>query len=229
MTPAESGRYNPFWSYEDVALFVGAFIPCLVITRLIILPIHFRSRGVQAVTAQFLLYVLALAVLYFLIAVRYQRPFWRSLGWKLNFPGAISCITAGPVLAIALSVFGVTLRTPPENTIQNLITDRSSLILVMLFAVLIGPIFEELVFRGFLFPLLARTFGSALGILFTTIPFALLHVSTYGWTWQALLIVGIAGLVFGYARDRTGSTIASTLIHIGYNGFYFAVYLAIHK
>ncbi len=221
MTPSGGGRQFPFWSYEDIALFIGAMLPCFAVTRLIILPIPFPTRGEQVIAAQFVLYALALAILYFLVAIRYGRPFWRSLGWTFRFPGALTCVVAGPALAIALSIFAFTLKTPPDNAIPNLITDRFSLILVMLFAVFIGPIFEELVFRGFLFPLLARTFGSTLGIFFTAIPFALLHVSTYGWTWQALLIVFIAGLVFGYARDRTNSTIASTIVHMGYNGLYF--------
>ena len=164
MNPADSGRENPFWSYEDVALFIGAFIPCVVITQLIIRPIHFRTRGEKAIAAQFVLYALALAVLYCLVAVRYGRPFWRSLRWTFRFPGALTCAIAGPPLAIALSIFGATLHTPPENTIQNLITDRLSLILVMIFAVVIGPIFEELVFRGFLLPLLVRSFGAGLGV-----------------------------------------------------------------
>lgn len=225
MNPEESRRGYPFWSYEDFALFVGAMLPCFAITRLVILPIRFPSRGAQAIAAQFLLYALALAILYFLVGVRYQRPFWPSLRWTLRFRGALTCVVAGPALAMLLAVFGGLLHTPPDNAVQKLITDRLSLLLVMVFAVVIGPIFEELVFRGFLFPLLARSFGAALGILFTAIPFALLHVSTYGWTWQALLIVGIAGLVFGYARYRTGSTIASTLIHMGYNGLYFGFLL----
>jgi uncharacterized protein len=217
---------SPFWGYEDLALFVGAMLPSFAITRLIILPIHFPTTGEQVIAAQFVLYALALAILYALVAVRYGRPFWRSLGWTFRFPGIVSCVVAGPALAIALSIFAFTLRTPPDNTIQKLITDRASLILVLVFTVFIGPVLEELVFRGFLFPVLARSFGSALGVVFTAIPFALLHVGTYGWTWQALLIVFIAGLVFGYARDRTGSTIASTIIHMGYNGLYFGFLFA---
>ena len=41
------------------------------------------------------------------------------------------------------------------DPIRGLITSRASLILVLLFVVVFGPVFEELVFRGFLFPLLA--------------------------------------------------------------------------
>jgi len=226
MTHAESGRENPFWTYEDFFLFIGAMFPCAALAYLATMPLHFPSKGVQAIVSQFIWYALGLAVLYILITVRYGQPLWSSLGWNFHFPGALTCATTGPALALVLAIFGgLILRSPPDNTIQKLITDRLSLIVVMLFGVLIAPVFEELVFRGFLLPLLVRSFGPALGIVLTTVPFALLHVSTYGWTWQSLLIVGLAGLVFGYARERTGSTVASTMIHMGYNAMLFGLLL----
>ncbi len=156
---------------------------------------------------------------------RYDRPLWRSLGYTFEFRGVLGYAAAGPVLAISLAVLGYFLKTPAVSPIPNLITDRASLIAVLLFAVLVGPIFEELVFRGFLFPLLARSLGPALGIVLTAIPFALLHVVTYGLVWQTIVVVGLAGIMFGIARDRSGSTAAAALIHIGYNGTLFGVFL----
>jgi membrane protease YdiL (CAAX protease family) len=122
-------------------------------------------------------------------------------------------------------MLGYFLKTPAVSPIPNLITDRASLIAVLVFVVLIGPVFEELVFRGFVFPLLARSLGSGMGIVITAIPFALLHVVTYGLVWQTIVIVGLAGIVFGIARERSGSTAASAMLHVGYNGTLFGVYL----
>ena len=87
----------------------------------------------------------------------------------------------------------------------------------MLFVVVLGPVFEELVFRGFLLPLLVQTFGPAGGILLTALPFALLHGAQNQWAWQQITVIGIAGAAFGYAKYRTGSTAASTLLHSGFN------------
>lgn len=226
MTPYGNDHRYPFWTYEDVLLFVGAFIPCAAIALLVARAIHFPSPGVQAMSFQFILYLLALGVLYALVSARYGEPFWRSLGWNLQFRGFAMLIAAGPALAIVLALIGFALRAPATSKIPQLITDRASLIAVMIFAVVIGPIFEELVFRGFIQPLLAKTFGDPLGVIFTAIPFAVLHSTTYGWTWQLLLLMFFAGLVFGFVRLRTGSTTASTIMHIGYNGFTFIAYLA---
>ncbi len=225
MTPESE---YPFWSYEDLALFIGGLLPSAAIAFGIVSFIHFPSRGTQDVAFQFLFYALAVMVLYILIAWRYERPLWRSLGYTFRFRGAVLYALVGPVLAISLGILGYALKTPPENPIRDLITDRASLIAILIFVVLIAPIFEELVFRGFLFPLLARSLGSWMGIVVTAIPFALLHVVTYGPVWQSIVIVGLAGIVFGVARDQSGSTAASAMIHIGYNGTLFGVFLIQH-
>jgi membrane protease YdiL (CAAX protease family) len=222
MTPEHE---NPFWSYEDLALFAGGLLPCVALAFAVISLIHFPSRGTQDVAFQFLFYALAFGVLYLLVARRYDRPLWRSLGYTFEFRGALVYAMAGPVLAISLGMLGYVLKTPAVSPIPNLITDRSSLIAVLIFAVLVGPIFEELVFRGFLFPLIARSLGSGIGIVLTAIPFALLHVVTYGLVWQTIVVVGLAGVAFGIARERAGSTVASALLHIGYNGTLFGVFL----
>jgi membrane protease YdiL (CAAX protease family) len=96
---------------------------------------------------------------------------------------------------------------------------------VALFGALAGPIFEELVFRGFLQPLLARSMAAWIAILLTAVPFALLHGPGFGWAWQSVIIVGIAGVVMGYVRNRTGSTAASALVHIGYNSTLFVGFI----
>jgi membrane protease YdiL (CAAX protease family) len=46
--------------------------------------------------------------------------------------------------------------------------------------------------------------------------------------WQTIVIVGLAGIVFGLARHQAGSTAASAMIHIGYNGTLFGVFLIQH-
>jgi len=121
---------------------------------------------------------------------------------------------------------GVVLRTPPIPTpVDSLISGRGSLLLVIIFAVVLGPVFEELLFRGFLQPLLERALGGWLAILLAATGFALLHGKEYQWVWQQLLVVGLAGVAFGFARYKTGSTAAAALLHGGYNLTFFVGYL----
>jgi membrane protease YdiL (CAAX protease family) len=67
--------------------------------------------------------------------------------------------------------------------------------------------------------------GPWLAILATAIPFALLHGAQNEWTWQLLVPIGLAGVVFGVVRYKTGSTVAAMLVHVGYNATAVVLYL----
>jgi hypothetical protein len=191
------------------------------IVRVIPLP----KGAVGAMVYQSLIYALMLGVLYIVVAWRYARPFWASLGWT-TFRLPFLCAGAGPLLAVSTATLGYYLNAPPiPSPIEDLISDRRSLFIMMLFLTVFGPVFEELVFRGFLFPLLARSVGPWPGILLAATPFALVHGSQYHWSWQHLTVVGLAGAVFGFARYKTGSTAAATLVHTGYNATLFVGFL----
>jgi membrane protease YdiL (CAAX protease family) len=225
MTVSEERRENPAWNYEDLALFLGAMLPCFTAALVLVHAIRFPSDGVQTMTLQLVFYALLLGALYALVAGRYHQPFWRSLGWTVPASGTWLCIVTGPFLAIGLAVLSAILHAPEEPVIQNLMTDRMSLIAVVVFGSILAPVFEELVFRGFVFPLLARSLGAWPGILVTALAFALLHGSQFHWAWQSILIIGLAGIAFGLARHKTGSTAAATAIHIGYNSTLFVAFL----
>ena len=77
---------------------------------------------------------------------------------------------------------------------------------------------EELFFRGFMYPVLARRMGVAWAIALTALPFGLIHLPQYGWAWGAALIIVLVGVVCGVVRAATRSVGASFLVHAGYNG-----------
>jgi len=230
MTPSRDSR--AFWGFEDLALFLGAILPAWMLGLLLIrfgrtlAPSAFSNNAVRALAFQSAIYALLVGALYLVIASRYRRPFWQSMGWVAPERGKWWCIFGGPALAIGLSVLGVVLRTPAIPTpVESLISGRGSLLLVAIFAVVLGPVFEELLFRGFLQPLLQRALGPWPAILLAATGFALLHGQEYQWFWQQLLVVGLAGAAFGYARYKTGSTAAAALLHGGYNLTFFVGYL----
>jgi hypothetical protein len=77
---------------------------------------------------------------------------------------------------------------------------------------------EELFFRGFMYPVLARRMGAAWGIALTALPFGLIHLPQYGWAWGAALVIFLVGVVCGMVRAVTRSVAASFLVHVGFNG-----------
>lgn len=223
---------SPFWDWRDVALFLSLSIPCLFLALAITRGIFLlwpspSTEAVRTFTLQFLAYAFWFAALWAMLKTRYNQPFWRSLGWNVPWSGVSWSIVLGPALALSIAVLGAALSTPQiDNPIRKLISDRTSAILVGAFATTLGPLAEELVFRGFLLPLAVRSVGVAAGLTITNLPFALLHGPQYGWTWQHMVLLFIASTAFGYTRLRTGSTAASTLVHAGYNATFFVALIA---
>ncbi len=72
---------------------------------------------------------------------------------------------------------------------------------------LIAPFVEELIFRGFLLPLIAKSVGPWLAIVLTAILFALPHGAQNEWAWQQLTLIALAGVAFGFVRVRTGANV----------------------
>jgi CAAX protease family protein len=111
------------------------------------------------------------------------------------------------------------------NPMMELLKDRVSIVLVAIFGVTMGPLCEELAFRGFLQPLLVRSLGALPGIAAASIPFGLLHFQEYGNSWKHVLVISLAGAAFGAMRHATGSTKASTIMHSAYNALFFVALL----
>ena len=219
---------RPAWGWEDAALLLGAFLPALGLSLVLMRALRRLAPGlfglvaVTTLTFQLFVYLFMVGALFLLISWKYGESFWPALGWKLAFRGAIPSVLAGPVLAVGVSVLGALMHAPEvRDPIREMITGPTSLAVVIVFGVFIAPFVEELFFRGFLFPLIARSAGPWASIVLTAVLFALPHGAQNQWAWQQLALIALAGMAFGFARYRTGATSASFLMHAGFNATQF--------
>ena len=222
----------PFWSYQDLAILVGLGLPSLlaavIVVRLlgVVVPGRLGIPAAGVLLVQFLGYGFWFFGLYVLLRLRYGRPFWESLAWVRPGGGTLPFLALGPVLALIVVFLGAALRTPEiDMPMEELLSDRLSLGLVGVFAVTLGPLCEELAFRGFLLPLLARSLGAVAAVAVTAAAFSVMHGPQYAWSWRHLVLITLAGAVFGWVRWRSGSTAAATAMHAGYNLTFFIAYL----
>jgi membrane protease YdiL (CAAX protease family) len=226
--PPPSEERVPFWGYSDLLLVAGLAIPCMllgwVIVRLLYSAFGFRPpiRVLELLPQQLLGYAFLFGVMAVVLRLQYERPFWRSLGWRPVRLPAAWIVLCGMATAVGVAVVGYLIRTPMKsNPMTELLQDRTSVILMAAFGTTIGPLAEELVFRGFLQPLLVRSLGGVAGILLAALPFGLLHFHEYGNSWQHVVLITLAGASFGWMRHATGSTRAATIMHAAYNGLIF--------
>src|SRR5262249_17512331 len=87
-------------------------------------------------------------------------------------------------------------------------------LLLAIGSVLLGPLAEELLFRGLLLAWLERLFPARTALWISAAIFAAQH-SAYG---PGVATIVLIGLVLGWARQRTGGLAAPLFIHTVYNG-----------
>ena len=230
--PPAPPNQDVFWGYHDLFLFVLIAVPSLLVSALavkgifVLLHLRLEAKALELLPAQFLGYALMFLGLYFVLRVQYRRPFWRSMGFVRPpaFPAAYLVFGVG--LAFLIAMLGAILRTPDVQTpLKDLLSTRTAVLAIGLVAVTIGPVSEELIFRGLLQPLLERSTGRIAGIWLAAIPFGLLHLGEYGWSWRHGLLITCAGAAFGWMRRQSGSTWAASIMHAGYNAALFAGYI----
>jgi membrane protease YdiL (CAAX protease family) len=132
-------------------------------------------------------------------------PALRALGWtipSLRFLviAIISGLAAAFAVALVARAAGISIIRDPAATAVLTVT--------------IGPIVEELFFRGFLQPCLAAITGAIPAVIVTAIFFAAIHGPATLLQFSCFTITGAA---YGLLRLRSGSVAASTLMHSTYN------------
>jgi len=182
------------------------------------------SKPVFAVGSMVLLYALALLFLYVSLSVLPGSPFWRTLGWrKITKPNGGRprspwlFFFAGCGLSVLVFIVTAKMQPPEDVPIEELFRYKNTAILFMAMAVLVAPLVEETIFRGYLYPLFAKYFGVGTGVLVTGVLFGLMHGAQLGWTWSLVSVLITVGVIFTFVRARTGSVFSSFLLHLGYN------------
>ena len=187
-----------------------------------------------AVTHQVLWSLAMLIFLWLQMALRFRAPFWHTLRFRRfqagerTFAGTLfTFFGLGMALAVAVQLASAFLRTPSKLPIEGMFQTRPSILMMMAAGILVAPLAEELMFRGFLYPVVARKFGVAAGIAVVGSLFGLMHAPQLWGGWGQIALLMLVGMVLTYARARTGSVLASYVLHLGYNsllllGFFLA-------
>jgi membrane protease YdiL (CAAX protease family) len=212
----------PFWGWLDAALFAVVLVFSLVVTILMgtgVYAVGLVPMAPALILAQGVGMGVALFMLSRLLRYRYGVGLREALQLKPPQRVLLYC-GLGAGTAILVSVLGFVLRISElENPMKDFIRTDLDLLVVAIGATTFGPLFEEMIFRGFLQPLVGKLVGMAAGVMATALLFAVIHGPQYGWHWQHLMVITTAGVVFGVIRWRTASTTAATLAHCTYNLF----------
>ncbi len=192
-------------------------------------------------------YFATLTLSWFLFPLLWKRPFAEGIQANPDAArrNAIRLIPIGLILSFAVQAIS-SLATMPKNIpMDDFFRTASDVWLVTAFGTLLAPLFEEILFRGFLLPAFAIAYdwlslprtpaayelwhsnnkltrpALVFSAVFTSILFAALHGQQTSFAWPVLVLLFCVSLVLSYVRLRLRSVLASTLIHVSYNATIF--------
>lgn len=225
---------NPPWTGWDVVALAFitffAIVLCVFATAYFV---HLRfspanpwieslKRPEVVVVGQLLAYVLILALMYKLLQSHSDGKVLDALRW--NWPMSwTSYLLAGVALEFCLLPFAYLLPMPKNVPIDEFFRTARDAYILSVFGILFAPLFEELLFRGFLYPVLARRFGLAPSIVLTSLAFAAIHASQLKYSWGPVLVIFMVGLALTTVRALKKSVAATVLMHTAYNATIFIV------
>lgn len=236
------------WDWLDLVIFAAFGLGSLIALNRLLATLAIALAGVPpaeierfvstntpfVVLRQTLWFAVLLLFLFAMIQLRFRVPFWRTIGWRELRPrtmprltAVLLCLVSGAVLSLAVRLASVFVAPTAPVPMEAFFQTRESVLLMMAAGILVAPLAEETIFRGFLYPVLARGLGVTLGVLLTGFVFGRMHAAQLGGEPAYVGLLTIVGIVLTYVRASTGTVLASYLLHLGYNtyifaGFYFA-------
>lgn len=166
---------------------------------------------------QFIWFALVALFLLDYIPAKFHESLWHAVRW--NWPGKkwATLVAIGVVTLFALQALERLLPLPKKSPFDQFFDRPLDAYAFAFLAIAFAPFMEELFFRGFLYPVLARRLGIFVGILLTAFTFALIHAPEYK-AWGPVLIIFLVGVVLTGVRAKMKSVGASFIVHSIYNG-----------
>jgi len=242
-------------------LILGGF---LCSTVLILVAVHYHLYGVTTLDQakdevhynlglETVIYLISGGLGFIVFPMFWGKSFLAGIQWRgataLRLYGWLSATAGGCfLLAMADSLLFKEAKNAP---IDKLFETPGAAWLLFAFGVTFAPLFEELIFRGFLLPALCTGWdwsieksthkpappldanghpqwsiaAMAVASILVSVPFAAMHAEQQGYALGPFVLLIVVSLVLCAVRLKTRSLAASVVVHSSYNFLLFAVML----
>ncbi len=232
-SPAPVAVSFPVWNGRDLLELAGFFCLCLVVLMLgaqaasSLLAIYLGrpalsadpvTLGMAQILMTNLLNGLVLFFIYRTVTVKYRSPFWSSLKWR--GPRAVSAgffLVSGALLALVMGALSSRIPGIEDLPVSGLLRHAETAVFLGVTAIAVAPLVEEVVFRGFIYPVVEHRWGWVAAVLLTALMFTSLHVTQLWGSWMAVSLILLVGLALSLVRALTGALLPAFLLHLAYN------------
>ena len=137
------------------------------------------------VPTQSVIYLAIIGFMALLVWGRHKTSLAEAIHWNVPARPRVwgFALVTGTALALISDIGEVVLASLDTDSlpITEFFKDRPSALLLGAFGILVAPLMEELLFRGFLYPALARWTGATASLIITASAFTLLHGAQLGY------------------------------------------------
>jgi membrane protease YdiL (CAAX protease family) len=226
-----------FFSWVDLVLaFVFVFLSVSLAATVSMAPTVYENIDTQAILWNSVIWW-ALILGPILLSLRFR-------GFKLGSVFGIDKMPVGRSLLLGISLLisayptvfavgvltSVLLKINPSTDVQEVMrifenaTAVTQRIPIILLAVAIAPVAEELAFRGYLYGVIKRFFGAVPALLLSGILFALIHLNL-----PSFFPLLVLGWVFALAYELSGSLLVPMTMHALFNALNLILALVEHR
>ncbi len=185
-------------------------------------------------------WAVTLSVAWLFVCRKYGKSFAegfavRGVAWWLVLASVAIGVVASVLATLILSAL------PEGESLMTKLAKQPMGLFVLIAIALVLPPLEELYYRGFLYPILASSFGAlatwllksmgaaptdervghVLGgigaVVVVSIWFGAVHIAQLAGTWMGIPIVFTMGVIWTVMRHRTGSVVPGMVCHFSYN------------
>ncbi|HMR72705.1 MAG TPA: type II CAAX endopeptidase family protein, partial [Candidatus Saccharibacteria bacterium] len=175
----------------------------ILATGLVVVPLILRR-----ISARSLLDVLGLTK-----PPRLSMVTWAIFLWGLYFAASLVVV----LLLSMLQLPGIDLQQEQEIGFRNL-QQGYEFVAAFVALVVVAPLFEEIIFRGYLYGRLRRQSGIIFSMIITSLVFGLVHFQ-----WNVGIDVFVLSLFLCFAREKFDSIWPGVFIHAFKNGIAYTL------
>lgn len=176
----------------------------------------------NAFSLAFIVRFIGAVLLIWLFTVWINHASWRDLGVKKtsarNFLvyglfGGVALLGLVLLISLPISYLQPDIKPQDLTVLLKSAANTKAFLLLLVMASVLAPFYEELLFRGMLYPVLRRYLGVTGGAIVAGAIFGLAH-----WDLWRTIPLAIGGAFLCYIYEKTGSILVSALAHGVWNG-----------
>lgn len=178
------------------------------------------------------------ALIFYFVLYKHKKTM-AALGLQSQKPGkdlllgAMGYLATLPVfITMLLILLGIatlfSYEPPPHPLVEVFVEeDKRNPFLIgysILLACVLGPVIEEIFFRGFCYPALKKVWGFKIAMPATALLFAWIHMSTFAF-WPIFIL----GMILVYLYEKRGSLIPSITLHVMHNSIFIGYFFLMKR